>query len=97
MSQHPGGYQSQGPVMYVRVLPTDGLCVTSFVLALLGFNIIAVIFGHVGLRRVKQTGAPGAGWAIAGLIIGYMTLAAILVVVAIAVVAVWWGVSASGS
>lgn len=74
---------------------TDGLSITSLVLALLGFNIIAVIFGHVGLARTRRTGAPGAGFAIAGLIIGYLTLAAIVVTLVITGLAVWFGISQS--
>ncbi|MEV7692510.1 DUF4190 domain-containing protein [Microbacterium sp. NPDC089189] len=71
-------------VVYVP-RPTSGLAITSFVLALCGLNLLAVIFGHVALGSIRRTGASGAGFAIAGLVIGYLTLIA-LVVVAIAVV-----------
>lgn len=81
------------PVGYAQ--PTDGLCIASFVLALLGFNIIAVVFGHVGLARVRRTGAPGAGFAIAGLVIGYLTLLAIVALLVVVGLATWWGVSQS--
>lgn len=83
---HPG---------YRASLPTDPLCIASLVCALLGLNIVAVILGHLGYARAKRTGAPGEGFAIAGLIIGYLTLLSIIVVVVVMVVAVSWGASQS--
>lgn len=59
--------------------PTDGLSIASLVCALLGLNIVAIILGHMGLSRIKHTGAPGRGFAIAGLIIGYITLVSIII------------------
>jgi hypothetical protein len=81
------------PVYVVR--PTDGLAVTSFVLSLLGFNLLAVIFGHVALGRIRRTGAGGAGFAIAGLVIGYLTLAAIVVTVLAVLGVTLWAVNLS--
>ena len=83
------------PHLSAPAQPTDGICITSLVLSLLGFNIIAVIFGHIGLARVRRTGAPGAGFAIAGLVIGYLTLISIIVVVVIVGFTIVWGVSQS--
>lgn len=82
---------SQPPQQYVYVArPTDGLAVTSFVLALLGFNLFAVIFGHVALVRIRRTNAAGAGFAVAGLVIGYLTLVAIaLLILAVLGFGIW--------
>jgi hypothetical protein len=77
--------------VYVPVPPpTDGLAVASFVLSLLGFNLIAVILGHVALRRIRTTGAGGHGFAIAGLVIGYTTLTVIaLALLAVGGLSLW--------
>lgn len=51
------------------------------VFAMLAFVpvVLAVVFGHVGLNRSKQTGA-GRGIALTGMILGYSTLALMVVV-----------------
>lgn len=85
----------QQPAVVYVARPTDGFCVASFVLALLGFNIVAVILGHIGLRRTKQSGAGGTGFAVAGLIIGYLTLIAIIIGLVLTGLAVFWGISVS--
>ena len=78
------------PHQYVRYgTRTCPLCLTSFILSIAGpflflccglltlpVAVAAVILGHVGLQQVKQAGGhlTGDGFAIAGLIIGYLTL-----------------------
>jgi hypothetical protein len=37
--------------------------------------ILAVVFGYVGLGQMRKTGAPGRGYAIAGLVTGYIGIA----------------------
>jgi hypothetical protein len=37
--------------------------------------LLAVVFGHLGFRRSAEPGAGGRGVALAGLILGYLTLA----------------------
>jgi hypothetical protein len=48
--------------------------------------LVAVITGHVALGRIKRTGAPGRGLAIAGLVIGYASLGFL---VALAILAIF--------
>lgn len=50
----------------------------------------AVIVGHAARRQIRKTGGPGAGLAMAGLIIGYVHLAVAALVIA-AIVAVELG------
>lgn len=83
---------TQPPYVYVT-RPTDGLAITSFVLALCGFTIVAVIFGHVALARIRRTNAAGAGFAIAGLVIGYLTLIALIITVLAVVGFTVWAVN----
>lgn len=55
--------------------PYNVLGIVSFVLSVLGFTIVAVILGHISMSQIKRTGERGRGFAIAGLVIGYVTLA----------------------
>ena len=50
---------------------TVGLCLIFFPL----IPILAVVFGHIGLSQTRSTGAPGRGYAITGLVTGYIGIA----------------------
>ena len=65
----------------VRPVRICVLAIWSLVLGVIGFcagipAVGAVLCGHVGLSRIKRSGGglSGAGWAIAGLILGYLGL-----------------------
>jgi hypothetical protein len=61
---------------------TVGLCLIFFPV----MPILAVIFGHIGLTQTRNTGAPGRGYAIAGLVTGYTGIAlAVLWLIAVAI------------
>ena len=47
-------------------------------------GIVAVITGHVGHGQIKQSGESGAGMATAGMVLGYIHLAAFVLI------AVFW-------
>lgn len=53
---------------------TNGMSIASLVLGLLWIyglgSILAVVFGIVGLRQIKERGQSGGGMAIAGIILG---------------------------
>ena len=51
------------------------LSIVAFVLSLVGFNVIAVVLGFIGLNQVKKTGERGRGFAIAAIIIGFVSIA----------------------
>ncbi len=56
---------------------TNGFAITSFVLSLCFFvcgigSILAVIFGHIARKQIRERGEQGSGLATAGLIIGYI-------------------------
>jgi hypothetical protein len=78
------------PVQYVQPYPvaaTNGLAVASLIsgffwLGWLG-SFLAVIFGHIALSQIKASGGrqQGDGLAIAGLVLGYMGLATLLLFV----------------
>lgn len=72
------------PYLYVAapVGPkTNGLAIASLVCSLATFmfcgvgSILGIVFGHIARHQTKRTGDAGSGMALAGLIIGYVTLA----------------------
>lgn len=87
-SPAPGyGY---GYPMYAPSPGTNGFAIASLIASIVSCgigSILGVIFGHVALGQIKRTGEGGRGLAIAGLIIGYIGLAAIIAFVVIALVA----------
>jgi uncharacterized protein DUF4190 len=70
---------------------TNGLAVTSFVLSLLWFgglgSILAIIFGVIGRKQVKESGQGGGGLATAGLVIGIVGVVGAVVLWAIVIAA----------
>jgi hypothetical protein len=54
---------------------TNTLGIITLVLGVLGFGLVPVITGHIALGQIKQSGEDGRGITLAGLILGYVTLA----------------------
>ena len=69
---------------------TNGLAVASLVAGFLWVawfgSILAVVFGHIALRQINESGGreTGTGLAIAGLVLGYMGVATLLLVLVVA-------------
>jgi hypothetical protein len=65
------------------------LSIVGFVLALLQFNVVAVVLGFIGLSQVKKTGERGRGLAIAAIIIGFASIVlwVIIIIVSVALAA----------
>jgi peptidyl-prolyl cis-trans isomerase B (cyclophilin B) len=53
---------------------TNGLAIASLITSFF-ISIVGIILGHVALSQIKRTGENGRGLAIAGLVIGYVSLA----------------------
>ena len=52
------------------------LAVVSFATALTSIGAIgAIIMGHISLAQLKKSGESGRGFALAGVVIGYVTIA----------------------
>jgi hypothetical protein len=64
-------YAQQGPV---DTRPWNVLSIVGFALSVVGISIVAVVLGHIGLSQIKHRNERGRGFAIAALIIGYVTL-----------------------
>lgn len=95
-------YPVYGAPAYAAPRPASGLAITSLVCGIAGVvfgsflfwlvlpflaSVVAIITGHLALRRMKKDPAIGGrGMAIAGLITGYAMVAIQLVVLAILLV-----------
>ena len=81
-------YAAYQPV--VAYPTTNGLAVASLVAGFLWLgwvgSILAVIFGHIALGQINRSGGreQGSGLAIAGLVLGYMGVATLLLVLLVA-------------
>lgn len=64
---------------------TNTLAIVSFVSSFV-VSIAAIVTGHLALKQIRQTGEGGRGLAIAGLIIGYVSVAVSLLAVAYLVI-----------
>jgi uncharacterized Tic20 family protein len=53
---------------------TNVLAIVSLVIAILQFNVIAIILGAIALSQIKKTGENGRGLALAGIIIGAISI-----------------------
>lgn len=86
-----------GPAPYPYYPPypvsrgTNGLAIASLVLGVLWIywigSILALVFGYVARRQIRQSGQDGGGLAIAGIVLGWVGIAvlAVLIVVLIGV------------
>ncbi|KLL96350.1 hypothetical protein NJ76_16150 [Rhodococcus sp. IITR03] len=62
---------------------TNAMAIASFVTSFF-VPVLAIIFGHIGLKQIRRNGDEGRGFAIAGLVIGYAFTA-----IGLAVIAMW--------
>jgi hypothetical protein len=63
-----------------QAVTTNGMAIASLVLGTLWLywigSVLAVVFGHVGLRQIKRDPYQGGrGMAVAGLVLGYLGVA----------------------
>jgi hypothetical protein len=73
---------------------TNGLAIASLVTSLIGASLIGVILGHLARKQIRISGQQGSGMATAGLILGYLGVAAGFVVIVITIAAGSGAVSA---
>jgi hypothetical protein len=57
--------------------PTNGLAIAAMICSLAGFVVgisfpIGAILGHVARKQIRETGEQGEGFALAGIIIGWI-------------------------
>jgi hypothetical protein len=85
--------------------PTDAVAVCALVFGVLGlpiclpiFSIPAIVCGHIARRRAREESAPTAngGLALAGLIMGYLGLAALVAMILFYVGMIGFAVATEG-
>lgn len=71
---------------------TNTMSIVALVLGLVG-GFFAIPFGHIALRQIRSSGERGQGMAIAGLVLGYLSLLTVITLVALFLASVNLGVS----
>src|SRR5580658_6772171 len=79
MSQYPPPMQPVGYGFQPARRRTSGAAITSLVLGIIGCvpfltGLLAVIFGFMGLRKTRDPNVGGKGLAIAGIILGIVSI-----------------------
>jgi uncharacterized membrane protein len=83
----PAPYQHTPPQYLIDQRKVDGFAVAALVLGIVwGFwlgSILAVIFGHVAISRIRRqpNERKGHGLAVAGLVLGYVGVATLILFV----------------
>jgi hypothetical protein len=83
---------TEHPIARPSATGTNGMAIASFVLGLLWLgglgSLLAVVFGAIGRKQVRETGQGGNGLAVTGLVLGIIGLVgAVFWIVAIAMAA----------
>jgi hypothetical protein len=88
-----------GSPAYAPLPRTNALGIVTLVLGILGFGLVPVITGHIALGQIKRNREDGYGITLAGLILGYVTLAAWILIalfwVAAAFIAIFGALASS--
>lgn len=77
---------SQSPTPQPQERQTNPLAIVSFVSSFF-ISLVGIICGHIALSQIKKSGGKGRGLALAGTIIGYVSLAASIAVATMVLVA----------
>ncbi|MEV3976700.1 DUF4190 domain-containing protein, partial [Streptomyces sp. NPDC050698] len=67
---------------------TNALAIVALVLGIFG-GVLAIPVGHVSLNQIRRSGESGRGLAVAGLVLGYLSLVVVVGVVLVAVPAAY--------
>jgi hypothetical protein len=83
------GGAGYGYTPYAAPARTNGLAIASLVLGIVWLeglgSILALIFGYIALRQIKQRQQRGRGLAIAGVVLGWIGVALLALVIVLAV------------
>ena len=60
--------------------PWNVLAIVSLITSLVGFSLAGIITGHLSLGQLKTSGEQGHGLALAGVIIGYASIALAVII-----------------
>jgi hypothetical protein len=87
-----GGYGASGTYPYQTQAPTPGMAVASLVLGCVSLllclwyiaipsAILAIIFGFIARAQIKRGNRSGAGLALAGIILGFVSIGVVLLAI----------------
>ncbi|WP_051704380.1 DUF4190 domain-containing protein [Glycomyces sp. NRRL B-16210] len=78
--QPPPPYAPYPPYAYPPPRPTNGLAIAALVMGCVGacnpISILALIFGMIAKRQIRERGEQGEGMATAGIVLGWIGVAA---------------------
>jgi hypothetical protein len=78
--------QPYGYPQYVPPRPTNGMSIAAMVCGIVGvcspLGILALIFGTIAKRQIRETGEQGDGFATTGIVLGWIGVAATILWVA---------------
>lgn len=84
---YPQYQQGPYPYGYPASSSTNGLAIASLVCGIVWVcglgSIAAIVCGHIGRSQIRRDRSQGAGMALAGLILGYVGLAVVLLYVGV--------------
>jgi Domain of unknown function (DUF4190) len=74
-----GGYPPPGYGYPVRQAATNGLAVASMVLGIVWIywigSVLALVFGYIARRQIRERDESGGGMAVAGIVLGWVGIA----------------------
>ena len=87
----PGAYPypppGQYPQPYPAYRPTNGMAVASLVLGIIWIywlgSILALIFGYIARKQIRERGEGGDGLAIAGIVLGWIGVGALVLFIVV--------------
>lgn len=83
------GYTADGQPVYgapVRSQSTNACAILALIFGILG-GVLGIVFGHIALSQIIRTGENGRGLAIAGLVLGYLSVLGVIMFVVLAALA----------
>ena len=87
--QTPASYPPAPPAGYTPYPAQKSGTNVLAIIALVGafvFPLAGVICGHIALSQIKRTGEQGRGLALAGLIIGYIYIAIVVLLIIFSII-----------
>ena len=88
--QQPGGYQQGYPPPPPQQAGTNGFSIASLVLGILWLygigSILALVFGYMAKQQIRQRGQGGNGLATAGIVLGWVGVAGLILLIILAIV-----------
>jgi hypothetical protein len=85
----PQPYGYGAPYGFGQSMRTNGMAIASLVLGVLWIywigSILALVFGYIAKNQIKQRGEQGKGMATAGIVLGWIGIAVLVLVIVLGV------------